>query len=112
MVSPIGVPAPTRVKRSFSSRVSIGDLLPLDFRAFSRGVLAGYIALAGGAREPMLAEAARRLAASIEPGDDRAVHIGYLALAIDAQADARVVNDRRRPRGVERRRRDLIERLR
>src|SRR5580658_9633901 len=30
MVSPIGVPAPTRTSRSFSSRVSIDDLLQME----------------------------------------------------------------------------------
>src|SRR5579862_1896152 len=98
MVSPIGVPAPTRVKRSFSSRLSMGNLLParaatrrtcLHLHGFGGRILAGDIALASGPCEPVLAEAARRLAASIEPGDDLAIHIDHLALAIDAQADAR-----------------------
>ena len=70
--------------------------------------MARDIALAGGARQAVLAEAARRLAAAIKPGNDLAVHVDHLAVGVDAQARARVVNHRRRPGGIEGRLGDLV----
>ena len=65
------------------------------------GGSAGDVALASGAGDPVLAEAAGRLAAAIEAGDDLAVHVDDLAGGIDAQAGARVVNDRGCPGRIE-----------
>src|SRR5215472_13106311 len=45
---------------------------------------AGDVTLASGAGQPVLAEAAGRLAAAIEAGDDLAVHVDDLAGGIDA----------------------------
>src|SRR5260370_41898199 len=63
--------------------------------------VAGDVALAGGAGEAVLAEAAGGFAAAIEPRDDLAVHVDHLALAVDAKSGARVMHHRRRPGGVE-----------
>ena len=71
---------------------------------------AGDIALAGGASEAMLAEAAGRFAAAIKAGNDLAIQIDHLAAGVDAQTRARVMHHRRRPGGIERRRGDFVER--
>ena len=49
----------------------------------------------------MCAEAARRLAAAVEPRYDLTLHVLHLALGIDPQAGARIVGDRRRPGRLE-----------
>jgi hypothetical protein len=67
----------------------------------SGGGSAGDVALASGAGEPVLAEAAGRLAAAIEAADDLAVDVDDLAGGIDAQASAGVVDDRGCPSRIE-----------
>ena len=52
----------------------------------------------------MLTEAARGIATGIKAGDDLAVQVDDLRLGVDADAGIRVVNARRMPCGVERRR--------
>ena len=49
----------------------------------------------------MKAEAARGFAAAVKAGNDLAIHIDDLAGGIDAQAGARVVDDRGCPSRVE-----------
>src|SRR5271165_7590368 len=51
--------------------------------------MARDIALAGGTGQTVQAEAARRLAAAIKPGDDLTVHIYHLAVCVDALTRAR-----------------------
>src|SRR5439155_1121902 len=58
--------------------------------------------------QAMLIESARGLARAIEPGDDLAIHVQHLALAVDPQTRAAVVHERRAPSGVEWRRLDLV----
>src|SRR6516165_8998891 len=62
---------------------------------------ASDVTLASGAGQPVLAEAAGRLAAAIEAGDDLAVNIDDLAGGIDAQAGAGVVDYRGCPGRIE-----------
>src|SRR5215471_7272527 len=62
---------------------------------------AGDVTLASGAGQSVLAEAAGRLAAAIEAGDDLGVHVDDLAGGIDAQAGAGVVDDRGCPGRME-----------
>jgi len=71
--------------------------------------MARDIALAGGTGQTVQAEAARRLAAAIKPGDNLTVQIYHLAVRVDAQARAGVVNHRRRPGGMEGWRGDLVQ---
>ena len=81
-------------------------------RIFGSGVLARNIALTGSAGQAVLTKASRLLAAAIKTGDYLAVQVDHLASGVDAQSGACVVDDRRRPSGIERRLGDLVERLR
>src|SRR5262249_39694862 len=81
----------------------------LDVGVGLRGrVHAGEAALDGAAGETVHAEAAGRFTATVEARDDVARHVDDLALRGDAQADARVVHDGRRPGRVEGRLLDLV----
>ena len=53
------------------------------------------------AREPMLGEAALRLACAIEAGNHLAARVEHFRIGVGAQPGERVVQDRRRPGGIE-----------
>src|SRR5919109_3646104 len=72
------------------------------------GVFAGDITLGCASAQAMLIESARGLACTIKPGDDLAIQIQHLALAIDSKTRAAIVHERRAPSGVEWRRLDLV----
>src|SRR6185437_16299251 len=97
-----------RYQQTLSNRTSCSRLSRrfLGMRSVSRNV-----ALTQTPREPVHGESTRRFAAAIEIRDYFAAHVHHLALRIDAQAGPRVVDHGRRPRGVERRRGDLVCRL-
>src|SRR5580692_100048 len=73
-------------------------------------VTPGDVALAGGTRQAVLTEPARRLAAAIQAGDDFTVQIHHLAMRVDAQSGAGVMQHWRGPCGMEGRGDDFVER--
>ena len=78
----------------------------------TRGFRAGYAAEDGDARQAMQGKASRRLTRTIEARNDATMKVDHLAFLTDPQTRDRVVQDRRRPGGVERRLLDLEHRHR
>src|SRR5882672_3893010 len=79
--------------------------IPSDFL---RGrVPAGDAALHGAARQTVQAESPRGLASAVEARNNIAVKVYHLALRVDPETGARVVDDGRGPSGMERRRLNL-----
>ena len=78
------------------------------FSSLRGRVFAGNVPLGRAAAQPMLVEATGRFAATVQAGDHLAKHVHYLALRVDPEASARVVDERRGPGGVEWRRPDFI----
>ena len=78
---------------------------------FCGGGLASDIALTCGTRQSVLAEPTCGLATTIQTRNYLTVQVHNLALGIDPQAGARVVNDRRRPCGIEWWIGDLVQRI-
>src|SRR5208282_6894120 len=93
------------------TRHGADDGVASGLAVFRDGILSGDKSLADSARQAVHGKAARRLAAAVKSGNHLAVRGGDLAARVDAQARARVVDDRRRPCRVERRLLDFAERL-
>src|SRR5882724_3820118 len=79
---------------------------------FSRGIYTGNVTLRGAAAHAMLIEPSRGLAGAIKTRDHLPIHVHHLASRIDPEAGAGVVNHRRCPRSIERRRLNLVLRRR
>lgn len=83
----------------------------LVFRNLGGSVLSCDVALADGTAQPVLAEAARRLATAIEASDHLTVHSDDLASCVDAQSGARVMKNGRCPSRIKGGLGNLVQRL-
>ena len=86
----------------------MGHWAHLHSGSLSRRMFTCDITLTRGARETMLTETTRCLAVAVETGYNFPVHVDHLALCVNSKARARIVNNRGRPGGIERRLRDFI----
>src|SRR6266851_2101586 len=84
----------------------------MSSRRTARRMSCGDASEGEAAGKAMLRKAALALANRIEPLDDLAADIHDLRIRAGAQTRERVVQDRRRPGGIERRLLDLVERFR
>ena len=102
----------SEAKRISSLRSLCHSAVPHRCFSLGCGVATGDQALDHATCKAVLAETASGFSAAIQARDDRALHVDHLAVGVDTQACAGIVRHGGGPCGVERRRRDLVARLR